>query len=154
MVFRITNTWYDTATNTGANYGVTEVPAGNVLTRVEVKGELGFPTADFVDGGYGFSIVTMWGLQWLINGSSLLTLPADESDQRWLTVQSHINDGICATWAPNTDTSAVIVSAPCHIRWAGQLKATDDMELAFTTGVLGGSPTGWYLYGAMELWLG
>lgn len=153
MPSRSTTYWYDTVANNGASYGTQIFGSGNILCRVEVKTAITFPIATTTDTGTQFTADTMVGIQFLINGSSLLTLPADITDQRWLTVDGVDPGSFTATWSPSSDTAAVGVGGGITTVWAGQLPMIDDMELAFTTGTLGASSDGWFLYGAMTAWI-
>jgi hypothetical protein len=154
MPTRFTEYWQDGAANIGANYAVTTIGAGQVLTRVTVRAAITFPIATTTDTGEQFTANTMMGLQLLINGSSLLTLPADITDSRWLTVQTTDPSSVAATWAPSSDTAAVGSGSNLTLRWAGQIVMQEEMVFALTTGNLGSSTPAWFLYGGLEAWLG
>ena len=154
MTDRLTTYWYDTVANTGANYGPISIPVNNVLTKITVKTAITFPIATTTYTGTQFTADTMSGLQLLVSGSTLLNLPADISDNRWLTVQGIDPGSFTASWAPDTDTAGVGVGGGITLTWRGQLVMIDDMVLAYTTGTLGASAPGWFMYGAMEAWLG
>jgi hypothetical protein len=125
----------------------------NVITRIQVRGVIASPIETITDSGGGFSIASMWGIQMLINGSSLLTLPADISDYRWLTVEATVFDTAVAIWAPSSDTAAAATSAGIRLDWNGQFVCTDDMEIAFTTGQLGGGSALFSVYGSLQTFL-
>lgn len=154
MPTRFTEYWQDGAANIGANYAVTTIGAGQVLTSVSVRAAITFPIATTTDTGEQFTANTMIGIQLLINGSTLLALPADITDTRWLTVQGTDPSSVAATWAPSTATAAVGSGSNLTLKWRGQLVMQDEMVLAVTTGNLGSSAPEWFTYGAMEAWLG
>ena len=153
MPSRATTYWYDTEANDGNSYGTQVIGSGNILCRVEVRGAIAFPIGSLTADGAGFSLDTMHGLQLLINDSSLLTLPADITDSRWLTVEAHVPTEVVAVWAPSSDTAGSAVGGPIRLSWAGQMPLTDDMELAYTTGTLGAATDGWFMYGTMQVWV-
>ncbi len=150
MPSRFTNYWLDTAGNTGANYGVTVIPANNVLCRVEVRTAITFAAQTTTYPNPGFIPSPFSGLQLLVNGSTLLNLPASIGDNRWLTVEAPVSQDIGVTWSPSTADVATDIAGGLTTTWAGQLVMIDDMVLAFTTGSMGGSPPNWMLAGTMQ----
>jgi hypothetical protein len=153
MPSRFTNYWFDTAGNTGANYGVTVIPANNVLCRVEVKTTLSFAAQETTYPNPGFIPSPFSGLQLLDNGSTLLNLPADLGDNRWLTVEAPAPAPYVVAWSPSTADVAVDIAGGLTAVWKGQVKMIVDMVLAFTTGSMGGTPPDWMLAGTMQYWL-
>lgn len=153
MPSRFTNYWFDTAGNTGANYGVTVIPAGNKLCRVEIKTAISFAAQETTYPNPGFEASVFYGLQLLDNPSTLLNLPADLSDNRWLTVEAPAPEAYVAAWSPSTADVAVDVAGGLTCTWAGQVSMIVDMLLAFTTGSMGGTPPDWKLAGTMQYWL-
>lgn len=153
MPSRLTSYWLDTVGNNGANYGVTEIPANNVLCRVEVKAALTFAAQETTYPDPGFVASPFYGIQLLVNGSTLLDLPAGISDNRWLTVEAPPAEDLAVAWSPSTADVAAIVAGGIHCVWAGQVVMIDDMVLAFTTGSLGGIPPQWLVSGTMQTWI-
>ena len=153
MPSRFTNYWFDSAGNTGANYGVTVIPAGKKLCRVEVHTALTFAAQETSYPNPGFIPSPFYGLQLLDNPSTLLNLPADLGDNRWLTVEAPSPDDLAVSWSPSTADVATDIAGGLTCTWAGQVSMIVDMLLAFTTGSMGGTPPDWKLAGTMQYWL-
>jgi hypothetical protein len=154
MPSRYTNYWFDTAPVTSANYGVTNIPSGNALMRVEIRAVISFPSEVLTQPNTGFESHVITGLQLLEYPSSLLDLPTDIGDPGWLTVEHPLTDVIAAiTWSPSTADAAFENAGYISMVWAGNLQLAEEMTLAWTTGILGGTPSGWRNYGTMQYWL-
>jgi hypothetical protein len=152
---RQTNIWYDTASNTGASYGVTDLPTGTFLMRVQVRAAISFPSEVITQPNDGFVSHVITGIQLLDTPSTLLELPGDINAAGWLTVEHPLTNAVQAiSWSPSTADAALETTGYVALDWAGNVNCLVEKTLAWTTGSLGGAPPGWYSYGTMQYWIG
>jgi hypothetical protein len=141
----------DTTPNTGAAYNLISIGSGTTLTRVEVRGGITFPgqsagASDYFLGG------PLLGIQAYPAASSPLHLPTDIDNNGMIACECHVPGEIAATWAPSTDTGAVLLGGPISLTWAGQLPIGTDTAVGLITGPIGTPPVGWLIFGTCTVW--
>lgn len=151
---RQTNTWYDTSSNTGANYGVTTIGPGDFLMRISVRAAISFPSEVVTQPNDGFTSHVLTGIQLLDYPSTLLELPGDIDNAGWLTVEHPLSNAVQAiSWSPSTADAALETTGYVELDWAGNVNCNVEKIFAWTTGSLGGAPPGWYSYGTLQYWI-
>lgn len=154
MPSRNTNIWYDTAPTTAGNYGAVNIGMGNILMRVEVRACIAFPAQETSYPNPGFTANVVMGIQLLDYPSSFLDLPADIDDPGWLTIEVPGTDAVEAiAWSPSTADVAANTAGFVTQTWAGSIPMNVPMQLCWTTGLLGGTPPGWHVFGSLQYWL-
>jgi hypothetical protein len=149
-VFSRTN-YADTSANNGAAYNLITIGGGSKLTRVEVRGAITFPgesatVSDWFNGG------PLLGIQAYPASGSPLHLPSDINNNGMIVVECHVPGEIAATWAPSTDTGAVLLGGPISLTWAGQLALSPDTAIGLITGLIGSSGVTWLIAGTTTVW--
>lgn len=141
----------DTEPNTGAAYNLISVGSGTTLTRVEVRGAITYVgqsavVADWFTGG------PLFGIQAYPAAESPLHLPTDINNNGMIVCECHVPGEIAATWAPSSDTAAVLVGGPISLTWAGQLPIGTDTAVGLVTGQLTDTEVGWLIFGTCTVW--
>lgn len=151
MAIRLFGWWADTTPSAGKSYVEVEVTAGYTLNRVEVKGAIGVPSANFVAGNTP-GVTTMWGIQIVDHGDTPPTLPADLATGNWLMTEVRRPTDKAIVWAPSTDTAEYAEIGGIDLVWAGAVPITADSDIVFTTGELV-STSGWLTQAGINVWI-
>lgn len=117
------------ASGTGQeNFGPYEIPSCIALLRVEVRGEVNFQGATISDTSVTANR-QLWAVQWVSHGGGIQNIVTAADGLSFpLREQTGSQDSL-STWAPNSDSAAVIGSLALRGFWAGQLQINESIDL-------------------------
>ena len=121
------------------------------LFHAEVNATFASAGLTFESGDF-FIPSFMWGIQAIPAGDTPVTLPTDLNDNVWLVVEGGESGTAAATWAPSSDTAAILLSTTIELKWSGQLFLAVDTAIYFTTGLLPGAAGDLVTGGTMTVW--
>lgn len=134
------------------NEGPFHIGAINKLIRARVSGAINYQGSSITDTSV-FGNFLLWALSIVGHGSSALDIILAGDSNQFL-IRQQTRGATVATWAPNTDTAAVLASLEIAAEWQGQLNpVTSDIDayLSFAP-PFGGSTSNFNTYGTVEFW--
>lgn len=134
------------------NYGPYEVPSCIALLRVEVRGEVNFQGATISDTSVTANY-QLYAVQYVAHGAAAADIVSTADGLPFLLREQTGRDDTLTTWAPNTDSAAILGSLGLRAQWAGQLQINESIDLYLSFKSPGGqSVPNHNLFASLRFW--